>query len=135
MDAIHLDPKYYDDPSGFHPFRFCRADVVRGTRTQSYYDARGLDSTMPGSSVHESLAGANKSSATLDAKFLSFGFGRYACPGRFFALHEIKLMIAHIVLNYDIQYFEKRPEQFKVMWVQLPHDSTNLAIRRRWGAV
>jgi len=32
-----------------------------------------------------------------------FGYGRHACPGRFFAVNEIKAMFAHILLNYDVQ--------------------------------
>jgi hypothetical protein len=38
-------------------------------------------------------------------------------------------------LNYDIKHFDERPEQFKIMWVQLPHDNTHLTIRRRPGTV
>jgi cytochrome P450 len=34
---------------------------------------------------------------------LSFGFGKHACPGRFFAANEIKLILARILLNYDIR--------------------------------
>ncbi len=34
---------------------------------------------------------------------MSFGYGRNVCPGRFFAANVIKIVIAHIVLNYDIK--------------------------------
>lgn len=34
---------------------------------------------------------------------LVFGYGRHACPGRFFALAEIKLILAHMILTYDIK--------------------------------
>lgn len=34
---------------------------------------------------------------------LSWGWGRHACPGRFFAAHEIKLIAAEILLNYDLR--------------------------------
>ena len=42
--------------------------------------------------------------------FLAFGHGRHACPGRFFAVHELKLLMAYIVLNYDVEFLPKRPE-------------------------
>ncbi|RAO65997.1 uncharacterized protein BHQ10_002009 [Talaromyces amestolkiae] len=41
--------------------------------------------------------------------FLPFGHGRHPCPGRYFASHEIKLIIAIIVLKYDVKFLEKRP--------------------------
>ncbi|KAF1852229.1 cytochrome P450 [Cucurbitaria berberidis CBS 394.84] len=134
MDAIHLDAKFYSDPTKFHPFRFCHSSHVQGTRTQELYKNRDGDATMPPLDLDKTSAKA-KSTVTLDDKFLSFGFGRNACPGRFFALHEIKLMMAHILLNYDIQYFKKRPEQFKIMWVQLPHEKTHFTIKRRLGTI
>ncbi|RYP31688.1 hypothetical protein DL767_005601 [Monosporascus sp. MG133] len=34
---------------------------------------------------------------------MSFGLGRHACPGRFFAANEIKLILARILLEYDIK--------------------------------
>lgn len=34
---------------------------------------------------------------------MSFGFGRHACPGRFFAANEIKLILARLLLDYDLR--------------------------------
>ncbi|KAF2452475.1 cytochrome P450 [Lineolata rhizophorae] len=42
--------------------------------------------------------------------FLAFGLGRHACPGRFLAAHELKLLIAYMLLNYDIAPLRCRPE-------------------------
>lgn len=131
MDAIHRDANFYEDPATFYLFRFCHSSQVEGTRTQDFYEARDQDATVPVNA--DNISTKAKSTVTLDDKLLSFGFGHNACPGRIFALHEIKLMMAHIVLNYDIQYFGKRPEQFKIMWVQLPSDHTYFQVRRRPG--
>lgn len=30
-------------------------------------------------------------------------------PGRFFSTHELKLLFAHIVLNYDFKFLDERP--------------------------
>lgn len=35
--------------------------------------------------------------------YLGFGHGRHACPGRFFAANELKLLIAYLLTRYDIQ--------------------------------
>lgn len=32
---------------------------------------------------------------------LGFGYGKHACPGRFFAANEIKIVLCHILLKYD----------------------------------
>ncbi|KAJ7776904.1 cytochrome P450 [Mycena maculata] len=34
---------------------------------------------------------------------LSFGTGKHTCPGRFFAATELKAMLAHLVINYDVK--------------------------------
>ncbi|GKT51020.1 cytochrome P450 monooxygenase easM [Colletotrichum spaethianum] len=33
--------------------------------------------------------------------FLGFGHGLHACPGRFFASNEMKIVLAHSIMNYD----------------------------------
>ncbi|KAF3031354.1 hypothetical protein E8E11_000667 [Didymella keratinophila] len=40
-------------------------------------------------------------SATVD--HMGFGFGLHACPGRFFASEEIKIALAHMLMNYDMR--------------------------------
>ncbi|VDB84335.1 unnamed protein product [Peniophora sp. CBMAI 1063] len=35
---------------------------------------------------------------------LHFGHGKHACPGRFFAANELKAMLAHLVLEYDVRF-------------------------------
>jgi hypothetical protein len=35
--------------------------------------------------------------------YLSFGFGRNACPGRFLATQEVKMFMAYVLLNYEIE--------------------------------
>lgn len=32
---------------------------------------------------------------------MAFGYGKYACPGRFFAANEIKLALCQLLLKYD----------------------------------
>ncbi|KAF5628816.1 cycloheximide-inducible CIP70 (cytochrome P450 family) [Fusarium sp. NRRL 52700] len=34
---------------------------------------------------------------------VTFGYGRHACPGRFFAANEIKMILAHALLQYDVK--------------------------------
>lgn len=107
---IHYDEKHYTDPHTYDPFRFV-----------SYKAAQD-------GSPRETEV---KSTVTLDDTFMSFGVvGRNACPGRFFAHLEVKIYIANILLNYDVEYLPQRPEPTYMMWVRYPVDA-KLRIRRK----
>jgi cytochrome P450 len=41
-----------------------------------------------------------------------FGYGKHACPGRFFAGHEMKLILAKFITTYDV----KAPEGVKARY-------------------
>lgn len=49
----------------------------------------------PGEQARSQFVAANEDNMT-------FGYGRHACPGRFFAANEIKMILAQLLLNYDI---------------------------------
>lgn len=45
---------------------------------------------------------------------LMFGYGRHACPGRFFAGNEIKLILVKLLQRFDIKSEEKdRPRSLR----------------------
>jgi cytochrome P450 len=44
--------------------------------------------------------------------YFQFGYGRHACPGRFFAANEIKMMVANFVLAYDMRHPEGVTERY-----------------------
>lgn len=48
---------------------------------------------------------------------LGFGYGRHACPGRFFANNEIKLILAKLLLEYDI----KMVDGMTTRWPNIEH--------------
>ncbi|KAF8585253.1 cytochrome P450 [Ramaria rubella] len=58
-----------------------------------------LDLDIPGEKEGE----ARDRMVATNTKFLPFGHGRHACPGRPFAANELKAMMAHLVLTYDIK--------------------------------
>ncbi|KAF2218406.1 cytochrome P450 [Elsinoe ampelina] len=43
---------------------------------------------------------------------LGFGYGRHACPGRFFANNEIKMILAKLLLHHDV----KMPDGLNERW-------------------
>jgi cytochrome P450 len=46
---------------------------------------------------------------TTSAAHTSFGHGEHACPGRFFASNEIKIILCHLLLKYDWRFDPDAP--------------------------
>jgi cytochrome P450 len=102
---MHMGSEY-ENPEEFDPWRFYNIQQKTGKRSDI---------------------------TTTSNDFLAFGHGRHACPGRFFAAVEIKLMMAYLVLNYDIKC-EQDGVRPKDMWVGqtcVPDPKANLVFRRR----
>jgi len=76
--CMQTDPDYYSDPETFDGFRFHKIREQEGESSKYLI-------------------------SSLDLDYVLFGHGRHACPGRFFAATEVKAMLAHIVLNYDVK--------------------------------
>ncbi|RYP56338.1 hypothetical protein DL771_011957 [Monosporascus sp. 5C6A] len=64
---------------------------------------------------------------------MNFGLGRHACPGRFFAAAETKLILAYLVLNYDLRLREGegRPAPAMFMMTKSPSPDAEILFRRR----
>ncbi|KAI8934908.1 hypothetical protein NX059_008578 [Plenodomus lindquistii] len=50
---------------------------------------------------------------TSNEQSLNFGYGRHACPGRFFASNEIKMLLARLILEYDVKMPDGRTERYE----------------------
>lgn len=130
VEPIHMDNDIYPDAEQYHPFRFAQPGAVRSifeTNTfRSEEDSRADNGTPKGTEAKQ------KSSVTLDDAFLGFGFGRSACPGRFFVMNEVKIFIAEMLLNYDLRYMQNgRPMQTPVIWLNVPLNDGKVYVRRR----
>ncbi|KAG6919311.1 hypothetical protein DXG01_007444 [Tephrocybe rancida] len=79
-----------------------------------------------GSSRHQMVA--------LNHDYLVFGHGKHACPGRFFAVDELKTLLAYVLLNYDVSFknYGSRPVDpwFGVMVAPDPKVSVMFRKRR-----
>ncbi|KAF4451894.1 hypothetical protein F53441_5213 [Fusarium austroafricanum] len=111
--GIALDERYFPEPERFDAFRF--------------YKLR-----------QESMEANNRWQFTsLNDTYINFGAGKHACPGRFFASNEIKLVLAHLLINYDIRLKagEDRPKAMSMVMAKAPSPNTELEFRRRsWAA-
>ncbi|KAL8728151.1 MAG: hypothetical protein Q9166_005601 [cf. Caloplaca sp. 2 TL-2023] len=119
------DPDIYPDPETYDAFRFSRP-------RETVYSSDSL-SVKP-EEEHEKLTDISygrTSALTTSGIFLPFGHGRHACPGRFFIAVEIKLMLAYIVMNYDIEPLAVRPSNRWLGGIRLPPSKATIKVRRR----
>ncbi|KAI0398830.1 putative cytochrome P450 [Xylaria palmicola] len=114
--CIMRDEAAYPESETFMPFRF--------------FDQRNrVRPTEDGKSDYVRIA--RNALPTTNPDFLVFGHGKHACPGRFFAAAELKLIIAHALLYYDFEMLPKRPEGSWVGITKLPPLTATIKIRRR----
>lgn len=66
---------------------------------------------------------------------LQLTLGRHACPGRFFAVHVLKLMLGYMIMHYDLEPLQTRPKFLQVGDMALPPSEAVIRVRRRVGAV
>ncbi|KAF8906748.1 cytochrome P450 [Gymnopilus junonius] len=106
--STHMDDQNYDSAREFQGFRFANL------RDE---DGEGLK--------HQFVA--------LEQNFLTFGGGRHACPGRFFAANELKAMLAYVLLNYDIKFPDDgpRPQDVWIQAVASPNRKAEVMFKKR----
>ncbi|ORY13905.1 putative cytochrome P450 [Clohesyomyces aquaticus] len=84
--SIHFDPDNYQSPREFIPFRFAGSGPCDCSPDDLHKDAGRLKADAP------------------DEKYLPFGYGRQSCPGRFYALKVVKLILGRLIYEYDIKW-------------------------------
>jgi cytochrome P450 len=125
MEPIHYDESIYPEARKFNAFRFADPNNVTSI-VDNFASKEEVEADKADTSDRK-----GKSGATLDDAFLGFGFGRHACPGRFFALNEMKVFIAHMLLNYEVEHMKVRPKPLDTVWLKLPLHGGKIRVRRR----
>ncbi|KAL8357235.1 hypothetical protein RB598_002190 [Gaeumannomyces tritici] len=87
------DPEPYPEPETWDGLRFYRL-------REAGEDFNAKSAGRQGSAVE---ANAHNQFVSVSHRSLVFGYGRHACPGRFFAANEIKMIVARCLLEYDIK--------------------------------
>lgn len=82
----------------------------------------------------ETGSGRHQYSST-DGDHIHFGHGRYACPGRFAASVEIKIILARILLHYDMKFPEGqgRPKNMTVLELSFQDPAGRIMFKQRSG--
>ncbi|PBK63969.1 cytochrome P450 [Armillaria solidipes] len=103
--STHTDEENYEDPLEFKPWRFSEKSKQEGEGIRHHMTTPSLD-------------------------FVFFGLGRAACPGRFFAVNELKALMCHILLNFDVK-IDKFPTPVWFAENQMPNESSKVLFRKR----
>ncbi|EGO25818.1 hypothetical protein SERLADRAFT_369188 [Serpula lacrymans var. lacrymans S7.9] len=103
---IHRDSDIYKNADIFDPFRFSNEEQEG---EQAWHQ---MASTHPG--------------------YLPFGHRRSACPGRFFTAIELKTMLAHVVVTYDVKFRDgQRPANVTFGPANSPDMKAKILFRKR----
>jgi cytochrome P450 len=107
-----MDPEFYLDPESFDPHRFAAT---------SHSEANGKErrdrefvGTEPGN-VH-------------------WGSGRFTCPGRWYASGVMKVILAKILLKYDIKFPDGQTERLPNVYLDIviePNPKQQILFRQR----
>ncbi|KAJ7086837.1 cytochrome P450 [Mycena belliarum] len=118
-NAIHSNPDTYANPAVFDGFRSSRL------RKEGAAAADPDDPT--------ATAFFNRHMVSTAPDHVAFGHGRHACPGRFFAATELKAMLAHILINYDVEAEVDgvRPPDTIIGVMRMPSAKGKIMIRKR----
>ncbi|KAG7090375.1 hypothetical protein E1B28_009494 [Marasmius oreades] len=107
VNAVHHDDAIYPNANNFNGYRFS------SIREQQ------------GESIKHQMS-------TPDLSWLLFGHGHHSCPGRFFAVNVLKLILASLILKYDIK-FEREGEVPPNEWLSvnnMPNTSAKVLVRK-----
>ncbi|KAL9135843.1 MAG: hypothetical protein Q9175_002948 [Cornicularia normoerica] len=117
MHSVQHDPKIYPDPNTYDAFRF--------SRPREEADALMVQSEVNGIK--------NTGLTTTSDIFLPFSHGRHACPGRFFVALEMKLLLAYMVMNYEVEPLKSRPPNVWFGQSSMPPMKASIKVRRKEG--
>ena len=99
------------DPEDFDPFRYSklREDPLKPENTNRYQFAMS------------------------DNTHLHFGHGKFACPGRFFASNEVKIILCHLLIGYDFKFpaGKSRPKNLSYEEAQYPDPTAFVWMKKR----
>lgn len=106
-DNIMKDPSNYPDPETFDGLR-------------NYHKRQAL-----------AEAASSHLATQATPSELSFGYGNRACPGRFFAVSVLKMVLTKILLEYDVQYAGNKNPYDKMEEFSFVAMDAELMLRRK----
>ena len=124
MHSVLHDPEIYTSPDNYDAFRFSRAQEEE-PEANSHVNG----------SAEKGTHLKNLDLINTSDTFMSFSHGRHACPGRFFVSLELKMLLAYMALNYDVEYLAERPKSRWMNAIRTPDMQGKIRVRRKEGTV
>ncbi|KAF5025787.1 hypothetical protein F66182_2120 [Fusarium sp. NRRL 66182] len=121
LQGTHHDDGIYERAMSYDPWRF--------SRVKEAWDAKSNEEKKENEDQAKKVRGLGM--VTTSDAHLAFGHGRHACPGRFFVAHELKLIMAAFLLNYDIKMLDQRPKPQWLGQTIIPPLDACIQIRRK----
>lgn len=127
----HRDPDLYSDPDTYDAFRYAHQRETIEAEVASGASSSGNPAATGSEKAAEAMRGLKLGMVTTSDQHLAFGHGRHACPGRFFVAHELKMIIAYLLANYDIKPLDEKPKSLWIGQTIIPPLSVKVQVRRR----
>jgi cytochrome P450 len=117
--GISRDERYFPNADTFDAMRFYNLRMGENEREREQSGQVGSGNRW----LFTSISDTN----------INFGAGKHACPGRFFAGMEIKLILAFFLLRYEIRLKkgEERPKSMAYVMTKSPNMTAELEFKRR----
>ncbi|GKT84161.1 ent-kaurene oxidase [Colletotrichum tofieldiae] len=120
--CIYADDEFFETPEVFDHLRYYKLRQSKGLHAAGTKAAEVV---------------ANSQFVSVSESSLNFGYGRHACPGRFFAVNEMKMIMANILLHYEVKNPDGVTERHKnvrsgAQVGQIPKDVHTLLLPGRW---
>ena len=149
--GLHHDSRFYPKPEEYDPFRFAKKQDDELTETdKEALTEKGFDPPQesgPGNNERY-IPGLRSRKACVVRAFLQMQTERVIhqidfltnkcadrmarSPGRWLAAHQLKLMLAYVTMNYDIQHTAQRRHSNYVLGdAIIPSDTATMLVRRR----
>jgi cytochrome P450 len=125
---ISKDEAFIPNPTVFDGFRWCHDPHDRYALTPELIDSNENERDGKSASLASSFV-------SIAQTHMHFGFGRQACPGRFFAANTLKAIISRLILDYEFKFVDslegERPANLVVGEHILPSMSAEMLFRKR----
>lgn len=111
-DTTHMwNNSHWDNAETYDAYRFLRLREEPGNDTKTQQQAHLVSTSV---------------------SHLGFGHGQHACPGRFFAANEIKIILCHLLLKYDWKLPEGAdPKPVSFGMTQIADPTARILFKRR----
>ncbi|KAJ5575664.1 hypothetical protein N7535_002590 [Penicillium sp. DV-2018c] len=125
---ISRDEAFIPNPTVFDGCRWCREPRDRYALTPELIGSDGDEQDGNSASQPSSFV-------SITLTHMHFGFGRQACPGRFFAANTLKAILSRIILDYEFKFVDslegKRPANLVIGEHILPSMNADMLFRKR----